>query len=143
MTQSVKSPREIFIFEVQTTTRAHSIKYYFLWSHMKTSPAEQAKGHFAHFVKRAQHGKVENHLTDRRAILMRHFRRNSRGLNLRSSKTNPETIACSANALNTGPRRLNGKLLSYLTLGRSFGGLTASCSSSLLSHIISPLLSLS
>ena len=86
LTQSVKSPREIFIFEVQTTARAHSSKYYFLWSHMKTSPAEQAKGHFAHFVKRAQHGIVANHLNDRSAILMTHFRRNSRGLNFIEDK---------------------------------------------------------
>ena len=57
LTLSAKWRREIFIFEVLTTTRARS---------MKTIRVKQAKVHFAYFVQRYQHSIIANCLTQRK-----------------------------------------------------------------------------
>ena len=51
-----KGQREIFIFEVLTTTRARSSKSFTLCFYMKTIRPKQAKVRFAFFVQRDQHG---------------------------------------------------------------------------------------
>ena len=53
---STKRRREIFIFEVLTTTRAHNSKCFLLCLYMKTIGAKQAKVHSAYFVQHDQHG---------------------------------------------------------------------------------------
>ena len=53
-TQSANRQREIFMFEVLTTTRARSSKSFILCIYMKTIRAKQAKVHFAYFVQRDQ-----------------------------------------------------------------------------------------
>ena len=63
LTKSAKRPREIFIFDVRTTMRALSSKSFILSLYMKTIRAKQAKGQFACFIQRDQHGIVTKHLT--------------------------------------------------------------------------------
>ena len=48
--------RGIFIFEVKTTTQAHSGKFFILCLSMKTIRAKQAKVYFAYSTQRDQHG---------------------------------------------------------------------------------------
>ena len=57
-----------FIFEVLTTTRAHSSKSFILNFYMKIIRAKQAKGHFAYFGQRDQHGIIAIHLTQRKIL---------------------------------------------------------------------------
>ena len=57
------SRREIFTFEVLTTTRARSSKSFTLCLCMKTICAKQAKVHSAYFVQRDQHGIIPKDLT--------------------------------------------------------------------------------
>ena len=63
LTYSAKRPREIFIFEVLTTTRAPSSKSFTLCLYMKTIPTTQAKVQFACFVQRDQHGIIAKYVT--------------------------------------------------------------------------------
>ena len=63
LTQSAKWRREISIFEVLTTTRAHSSKSFILCLWMKTIRANQAKVQFAYFVERDQLRIIAKHLT--------------------------------------------------------------------------------
>ena len=63
------SQREIFIFEVLTTTGARSSKSFTLCLVMKTIRAKQAKVHSAYFVQRDQHGIIAKDLTQS-SILM-------------------------------------------------------------------------
>ena len=51
LTWFAKRRREIFIFEVLTTTRARSGKSFILCLYTKTVRAKQAKVHFAYFVQ--------------------------------------------------------------------------------------------
>ena len=50
------------LFEVLTTTGAHSSKFFILCLYMKTIRAKQAKVHFAYFVQRDQHGIIATDL---------------------------------------------------------------------------------
>ena len=52
LTQFAKGRREIFIFEVLTTTPARSSKYLIFCRCMKTIPARLSKVHAAYFVQR-------------------------------------------------------------------------------------------
>ena len=63
LTQSAKRRREIFIFEVLTTTGPRSSKYFLLCLYTKTIRGKQAKVHSAYFVQRDQHGKIARDLT--------------------------------------------------------------------------------
>ena len=56
--------REIFIFEVLTTTRPQSSKSLFLCFYMKTIRAKQPKVYYAYFM-RVQHGIIAKHYTKR------------------------------------------------------------------------------
>ena len=56
LTQSATLQREIFIFEVLTTTRARSSKSFILCRYMKNIRAKQAKVHSAYFVQCDQQG---------------------------------------------------------------------------------------
>ena len=58
-----KRLREIFIFEVLTTTRARSSKSLTLCLCMKTIRTKQAKVQFAYFVQRDKHGQIAKDLT--------------------------------------------------------------------------------
>ena len=55
--------REIFIFEVLTTTRARSSKSFTLCLYMKTFRTKLAKMQCAYFVQRDQHGIIVNDFT--------------------------------------------------------------------------------
>ena len=46
--KSAKQRREIFTFELLPTTQAHCSNSFILSQYMKTIPAKQTKGHFAH-----------------------------------------------------------------------------------------------
>ena len=63
LTYSAKRRREIFIFEVLTTTRARRIKSFSLCLYMKTIRIKQAKVHSAYFAQRDQHGIITKDLT--------------------------------------------------------------------------------
>ena len=65
------SQREIFIFEVLTTTGARSSKSFTLCLYMKTIRAKQAKVHSAYFVRRDQHGIIAKDLTQSSILLWR------------------------------------------------------------------------
>ena len=69
---SAKRRREIFIFEVLTTTGARSRKTFILCLYMKTIRPKQAKVHSAYFVRRDQHGIIAKDLTQS-SILTWHF----------------------------------------------------------------------
>ena len=60
---SAKRRREIFTFEVLTTTGARSSKSFILCLYMKTIRAWQAKVHSVYLVQRDQHGIIEKDLT--------------------------------------------------------------------------------
>ena len=68
LTQSGKWRREISIFEVLATTRAHSSKSFILCFCMKTIRAKQATVQFAYFVQREQLGIIAKHLTFRKVL---------------------------------------------------------------------------
>ena len=63
LTLTAKRRREIFIFEVQTTTRDHISKSFTLCLYLKTIPTKQAKVRFAYFVQRDQYGITKRDLT--------------------------------------------------------------------------------
>ena len=63
LTKSTKRRREIFIFEVLTTTRARSGKSFILCLYMITIRAKQARVHSAYFVQRDQNGIIAKDLT--------------------------------------------------------------------------------
>ena len=63
LTQSADQRREIFIFEVLTTTRARSTKSFIFCLGKKTIRTKQAKVQFANFVQRDQHGIMAKQLT--------------------------------------------------------------------------------
>ena len=75
LTYSAKRRREIFIFEVLTTTRARNSKSFILCLYMKTICAKQAKVHFAYFFYDATKVKNRKRLNlTQSSILMRSFR---------------------------------------------------------------------
>ena len=62
LTLSAKRRREIFLFDVLTTTGARSSKSFILCLYMKTICAKHAKVQFAYFVRRDQHGIIAKDL---------------------------------------------------------------------------------
>ena len=61
--------RDIFIFDVLTTTQARSSKSFILSLYMKTIRAKQARVHFGYFVQSDQFGIITKHLTQRKVLL--------------------------------------------------------------------------
>ena len=92
LTLSAKRRREIFIFEILTTTRARSSKSFSLCLSMKTVRTTQAKVQFAYFVQRDQHMNHRKILNlTQSSILLWRFRCSSRRSFLNSLFTSLHT----------------------------------------------------